>query len=231
MHAVPFWRRWVHAGEIGNVCRLGKPGGVGQCVLWHTFASVRTCHSISGHALHGCVADIACTWHMTLISITHWHLRMCAIKKKASLQVCVPCLQSAQSAGSEGSLPEGSQVTLGYNLARVREAAGQLQTAAADYTSILDQFPGYLVCRQRLAAIACGRGDYAGAGKHLHKALEVAPDDPDTTACLGERTAWLADVGIFKQSSFYSGSHSFALAASLNCEGHCQLALSFWCLS
>ncbi|MCJ1422132.1 hypothetical protein MMC29_000011 [Sticta canariensis] len=94
-------------------------------------------------------------------------------------------LQSVQAPGGAASLPEGSQVTLGFNLARVREASGQLQAAAREYKSILDQFPGYLACHQRLAAIAQKRGDFAGAEQRLSEALKGNPDDADTLAALG----------------------------------------------
>lgn len=62
-----------------------------------------------------------------------------------------------------GGLPAGAQVTLGFNRARIREAAGELAAAAADFRGILAVFPGYVDARLRLAAIARARGDLAGA--------------------------------------------------------------------
>ncbi|KAK9805938.1 hypothetical protein WJX73_006894 [Symbiochloris irregularis] len=112
-------------------------------------------------------------------------LHMAAGEAVKALHLLEEAVQSAQSPASEGVLPEGSQVTLGYNLARVREAAGQLHAAASDYRSILTQFPGYLACHQRLAAIACRRNDFEGAERQLREALAISPDDPDTMACLG----------------------------------------------
>jgi RNA polymerase-associated protein CTR9 len=51
------------------------------------------------------------------------------------------------------------QVTLAYNLARVREACGQLKAAEAEYSELLRQFPAYGDCALRLACIAKARGD------------------------------------------------------------------------
>jgi hypothetical protein len=51
------------------------------------------------------------------------------------------------------------QVTLGYNLARVKEACGNLKDAEAEYRALLKQFPQYGDCCLRLACIAKTRGD------------------------------------------------------------------------
>lgn len=51
------------------------------------------------------------------------------------------------------------QVTLGYNLARVKEACGDLQAAEREYRELLAQFPRYGDCCLRLACIAKARGD------------------------------------------------------------------------
>ena len=53
-------------------------------------------------------------------------------------------LQSAAATDYEG-LPTGTQVTLGYNSARINEACGNLQQAAAEYRNILEAFPGMLL--------------------------------------------------------------------------------------
>ena len=52
-----------------------------------------------------------------------------------------------------------SQVSLGYNLARVKEACGSLKAAEAEYRELLKQFPQYGDCCMRLACIARARGD------------------------------------------------------------------------
>jgi RNA polymerase-associated protein CTR9 len=50
-------------------------------------------------------------------------------------------------------------VSLGYNLARVKEACGSLKAAEAEYRELLKQFPQYGDCCMRLACIARARGD------------------------------------------------------------------------
>jgi RNA polymerase-associated protein CTR9 len=50
-------------------------------------------------------------------------------------------------------------VSLGYNLARVKEACGSLKAAEAEYRELLKQFPQYGDCCLRLACIARARGD------------------------------------------------------------------------
>lgn len=57
------------------------------------------------------------------------------------------------------------QVTLGYNLARVKEACGDLKAAEAEYRELLHQFPQYGDCCLRLACIAKARGDTKASRK------------------------------------------------------------------
>lgn len=71
--------------------------------------------------------------------------------------VCV-CVQSASTSDYKG-MPTGSQVTLGYNSARINEATGNFQAAATEYKNILEAFPG----RKSL----CSLGDCALAGIHV----------------------------------------------------------------
>ena len=54
------------------------------------------------------------------------------------------CLQSASATDYEG-MPSGSQVSLGYNSARINEATGNFQAAATEYKGILEAFPGKLL--------------------------------------------------------------------------------------
>ena len=75
-----------------------------------------------------------------------------------------------------GGLPAGAQVTLGFNRARIREAAGELAAAAADFRGILAAFPGYTDARLRLAAIARARGDLAGAATEAQVRLGLLKD-------------------------------------------------------
>lgn len=50
--------------------------------------------------------------------------------------------QASQSEAGRAGLPALSQVTLGYNRARVQEACGQPLAAANAYKGILAQLPG-----------------------------------------------------------------------------------------
>jgi tetratricopeptide (TPR) repeat protein len=84
-----------------------------------------------------------------------------------------------------GALAPGSLVTLGYNRARAREAAGGLRAAAEEYKRILEAFPTYTDCYVRLACIASARGASAEALDWANKALAVQPDNPDVLALLG----------------------------------------------
>ena len=53
--------------------------------------------------------------------------------------------QSASASDYE-EMPSGSQLTLGYNSARIQEATGNLQQAATEYKNILQAFPGRSSC-------------------------------------------------------------------------------------
>ena len=50
-------------------------------------------------------------------------------------------MQSASASDYKG-MPTGSQVTLGYNSARINEATGNFQAAATVYKGLLESFPG-----------------------------------------------------------------------------------------
>lgn len=96
-----------------------------------------------------------------------------------------------------GALAPGSVVTLGYNRARAREAAGGLRAAAEEYKRILEAFPTYTDCYVRLACIASARGASAEALDWANKALGVQPDNPDVLALLGTLEAPLAKKYLF----------------------------------
>lgn len=66
---------------------------------------------------------------------------------------------AAAAAGNLGGLGAEAQVTIGFNLARVREACGELEAAGRDYRELLQQFPRYADPYLRLAAMARRRGD------------------------------------------------------------------------
>ncbi len=50
-------------------------------------------------------------------------------------------VQSASASDYKG-MPTGSQITLGYNSARINEATGNFQAAATVYKGLLESFPG-----------------------------------------------------------------------------------------
>lgn len=84
-----------------------------------------------------------------------------------------------------GALPASANVTLGFNQARVQEAAGNIEVAARSYKDMLEAFPGYTDCPLRLACIAKHRGDHAQALEWTQKALEAKPGLPDALAMQG----------------------------------------------
>lgn len=84
-----------------------------------------------------------------------------------------------------GALPASANVTLGFNQARVQEAAGDIEAAARSYKDMLEAFPGYTDCPLRLACIAKHRGDHAQALEWTQKALEAKPGLPDALAMQG----------------------------------------------
>jgi hypothetical protein len=61
--------------------------------------------------------------------------------------------------------PPCRQVTMGFNNARILEAAGDLKAAEAEFRAILDQFPQYGDCYLRLSCIARAKGDMEASGK------------------------------------------------------------------
>ncbi|PRW61484.1 RNA polymerase-associated CTR9-like protein [Chlorella sorokiniana] len=73
-------------------------------------------------------------------------------------------------------------VTLGYNLARVKEACGDLKSAEAEYKELLRQFPQYGDCCLRLACIAKARGDTKEALRWAEQATEIRAYAADALA-------------------------------------------------
>lgn len=98
-------------------------------------------------------------------------------------------LQAAKIPGSAGLAP-ANQITLGFNLARIKEENGRLTEAGKEYKEILENFPNYLDCYFRLAMIARAQGDYNKAFEWAHKALDlkqgVQGKDANALALTGE---------------------------------------------
>lgn len=78
------------------------------------------------------------------------------------------------AAGGLGDLGALSQVTLGFNMARVKEASGELGTAEKEYKALLEQFPDYTDCLLRLSCIAHKRGDVEMAEEWARKAAQAS---------------------------------------------------------
>lgn len=98
------------------------------------------------------------------------HLR--AGNSQAAYDLMAQAMQTAADAGL-GNLSPLAQVTLGYNLARVKEACGSLQAAEAEYKELLKQFPQYGDCCLRLACIAKARGDTKEALRWTEQAVDI----------------------------------------------------------
>jgi len=78
------------------------------------------------------------------------------------------------AAGGLGDLGALSQVTLGFNMARVKEASGELGTAEKEYKALVEQFPDYTDCLLRLSCIAHKRGDVEMAEEWARKAAQAS---------------------------------------------------------
>ena len=87
-------------------------------------------------------------------------------------------------AGHLGNLHPASQVTLGYNMARITESIGDLKTAEKEYIDLLKEFPKYVDCELRLACIAKKKGDIEGAEKWARKAAATSSNSADALGLL-----------------------------------------------
>lgn len=92
-------------------------------------------------------------------------------------------IENARS-GHLGNLHPASQVTLGYNMARITEAMGDLKTAEKEYLDLLKEFPKYVDCLLRLACICKKKGDIEGAEAWARKAAKTSSNSADALALL-----------------------------------------------
>jgi RNA polymerase-associated protein CTR9 len=109
-------------------------------------------------------------------------LRLRAGVPTAALALFTEALGSAAAGSGDTDIGPYSQVTMGFNLARAREATGDLKAAEADYKGLLDQFPEYTDCHLRLACMARARGDDAGALQWARKTAEAGGHPSDALA-------------------------------------------------
>eukprot|EP00877_Chromochloris_zofingiensis_P002087 jgi/Chrzof1/1187/Cz01g43270.t1 len=76
------------------------------------------------------------------------------------------------------------KVTMGYNMARLQEATGDLKSASAGYKALLEQFPGYIDCYLRLACIARTSGSMDDAVDWATKATDMEGGHVDAQSLL-----------------------------------------------
>jgi len=110
-------------------------------------------------------------------------LQMRAGDYSKAQQLVAESLLSASTGGLNDLGPQ-AQVTLVYNGARIREAAGDLQGAEAEYKALLAQFPQYADCHLRLACIYKAQGNIAEAEAWAQKATEASGRSADSLALL-----------------------------------------------
>lgn len=67
---------------------------------------------------------------------------------------------------------------------RPHTRTGNLKAAAEGYTSLVNQFPGYIDCYLRLAALARAAGEAAQAREYADQATQQAGGDVDAQATL-----------------------------------------------
>lgn len=101
-----------------------------------------------------------------------------------NLATAMPLMQEAVRASEGGAV--AMRLTIGFNMARMKESDGDLQAASREYQAMLDTFPDYIDCRIRLAAIAAHRGDRSAATDHLDAALQLQPRHGDALASKGQ---------------------------------------------
>ena len=92
-------------------------------------------------------------------------------------------------------MPSGSQVSLGYNSARINEATGNFQAAAAEYRGILEAFPGKLLLSLKNPSVEM-------LASHR---TPLACDQPLSAAWLG---MWLP-----QQGTCWEGTQQYALTS------------------
>lgn len=83
-----------------------------------------------------------------------------------------------------GSASALQTISMGYNMARLQEATGDLKAAEAMYRNLVGQFPGYIDCYLRLSAMAKAAGDMQQAAHWAAQATAQAGGHVDAQALL-----------------------------------------------
>ena len=129
----------------------------------------------------------------------------------------------AAGAAAPGALAPASALTVGYNRARVLEAASGPSAAAGEHTAIAAAFPGYADCQVRLSTLAAARGDLAGCAAAVEAALAADPTAADAPAVLGRallsRRQWAASEDAFKRVDAAVAAGRAARAAAATAAG------------
>ncbi|KAF8067234.1 ctr9 [Scenedesmus sp. PABB004] len=92
--------------------------------------------------------------------------------------------EAAAAMMGDASTSAMQKVTLGYNMARLKEATGDLKSAGDTYKQLLQQFPGYIDCYLRLSAMAKAAGDDDEAQRWAAAATQQAGGHVDAQAML-----------------------------------------------
>jgi RNA polymerase-associated protein CTR9 len=103
--------------------------------------------------------------------------------RAAPSRTSVPSAETGASVQDARFIAEN--VTVTYNVARLREAQGRTDLAEELYRAIVAAFPTYVDCHLRLAIIAQGRGRPADALAALNAARESDESASDAWAMLG----------------------------------------------
>ncbi|KAL4854380.1 RNA polymerase-associated protein CTR9 [Chlorella vulgaris] len=109
------------------------------------------------------------------------HLR--AGNSDVSYALMAEAMQAAGGLGLEG-VSSLAQITLGYNMARVKESCGNLKAAEAEYKDLLKQFPQYGDCYLRLACISKARGNTKVALQWAEQAVNNPAFQSDALALI-----------------------------------------------
>lgn len=103
-----------------------------------------------------------------------------------ALQLYEESVGGIPAEGEEQSkLFEKGNVTITYNIARLREDTGMLESATVLYNNILKAFPHYIDCYLRLAAIEAKSSNFKEASSFLHKASALDPKHIGTIIAFG----------------------------------------------
>lgn len=179
---------FLPAKLLNNAAALHLRGGDKEAAIQLMYEAIEVaptaafpfCSSFANTATEKQASLYNQTWNCLLVGEEGLH----AGKSTDLKETYMVSSQAANAPGGSG-LAASNQLTLGYNLARAKEANGDLTQAAKEYQDILAEFPEYLDCYFRLAWIARSRGNHPEALRWAEKALEVKEKDSNALALIG----------------------------------------------